>query len=196
MEWIQMLWRIIAATHVNLESAVEDGKFRRDLFYRLNVFPIRLPPLSERPEDIPLLMRHFLEEVAEEYALEPPIIAAEAMNAIMSYRWPGNVRQLRAMCERWVITRSGMRLEQENLPRELSSGKSTVPGISGFHVNEQATLKDNTARALSQVERAYLYRLLKKHNGHLESTARAAGVTRRTLYTKMKEYGFDARNFR
>ena len=80
--------RIIAATHVNLEAAVEDGKFRRDLFYRLNVFPIRLPPLQERPEDIPLLMRHFLEEVAEEYGLDCPVIAAEAMSAIMTYKWP------------------------------------------------------------------------------------------------------------
>jgi DNA-binding NtrC family response regulator len=195
-EQVRVDVRIVAATHVNLASAVEDGKFRRDLFYRLNVFPIRLPPLHERPEDIPLLMRHFLEEVAEEYSLEPPIIAAEAMNAILGYKWPGNVRQLRAMCERWVITRSGRRLELEQLPVEITGTKLNVPGISGFHVNEQASLKDNTARALSQVERAYLYRVLKHHHGHIEKTAQAAGITRRTLYTKMKEYGLDARSFR
>jgi DNA-binding NtrC family response regulator len=195
-EQVQVDVRIIAATHVNLELAVEEGKFRRDLFYRLNVFPIRLPPLHERPEDIPLLMRHFLEEVAEEYAMEPPTIAAEAMTAIMNFNWPGNVRQLRAMCERWVITRSGRRLEREQLPPEMTGGRAIVRGISGFHINEHATLKDNTARALSQVERGYLYRVLKLHRGHLENSAKAAGMTRRTLYTKMKEYGLEARKFR
>ena len=118
------------------------------------------------------------------------------MSAIMTYKWPGNVRQLRAMCERWVITRSGRRLEPAHLPAEMTGVRAPGPGMAGFHINEQTSLKDNTARALSQVERAYLYRVLKKHKGHLESSAQAAGVTRRTLYTKMKEYGFEARKFR
>lgn len=188
--------RIVAATHVNLESAVEEGKFRRDLFYRLNVFPIRLPPLHERPEDIPLLMRHFLEEVAEEYSMEPPTISAEAMTAILNYSWPGNVRQLRSMCERWVITRSAARLQLENLSPEMKGSRAVTTSVSGFHINEMASLKDNTARALSQVERGYLYKVLKLHRGHLENSAKAAGMTRRTLYTKMKEYALEARNFK
>jgi DNA-binding NtrC family response regulator len=195
-EQVQVDVRIVAATHVNLESAVEDGKFRRDLFYRLNVFPIRLPPLHERPEDIPLLMRHFLEEVAEEYAMEPPTIASEAMTAIMNYSWPGNVRQLRAMCERWVITQSARRLQLEQLPPEMTGARTLHRSASAFHINEQASLKDNTARALSQVERAYLFKVLKRHQGHLENSAKSAGMTRRTLYTKMKEYGLEAKNFK
>ena len=100
------------------------------------------------------------------------------------------------MCERWVITRSGRRLEPAHLPAEMTGVRAPGPGMAGFHINEQTSLKDNTARALSQVERAYLYRVLKTHKGHLESSAQAAGVTRRTLYTKMKEYGFEARKFR
>lgn len=95
--------RIVAATNVDLETAVEDGEFRQDLYYRLNVFPIFLPALRKRPEDIPLLTRHFLEDAAREYELQPPALTPEAAAAITRYRWPGNIRQLRALCERWVI---------------------------------------------------------------------------------------------
>ncbi len=190
--------RIIAATNMNLSDAVREGRFREDLFYRLDIFPIRLPPLRERREDVPLLMRHFLDELGEEYGIEAPIVSAGAMEAILAYRWPGNVRQLRAMCERWVITRQGQRLEREHLPSDMLSGHgiTPVPHGSTFQVDETLPLKQNVSRVVSQVERTYLLGVLERNDGHLGRTAAAAGVTRRTLYTKLKQLGVDARVFR
>jgi DNA-binding NtrC family response regulator len=188
--------RIIAATNVELEEAVASGRFREDLYYRLNVYPILLPPLRQRREDIPLLMRAFLEEIGEEYGMSPPSIAPEALDALLEYRWPGNVRQLRAMCERWVITRAGKRLEREHLSVDLTARRDRVDEHAAFHVDADASLKTNVDRAASQVERAYLFRLLQRHRGHLQRTADAAGITRRTLYTKMRELDLDAAQFR
>jgi DNA-binding NtrC family response regulator len=188
--------RIIAATNVNLDSAVAAGEFREDLFYRLNVFPIILPPLRERSEDIPLLMRHFLDEVGGEYGMDPPVVSKEAMEAILAYRWPGNVRQLRAMCERWVITRAGQRLEVEHLPPNLTGRQALTGEVGGMRINDQVPMKDNTKRVVDQIERAYLHRVLKRYDGHLEKTAEFAGITRRTLYTKMKQHGLDVRDYR
>ena len=187
--------RIIAATHVDLEEAVEQGSFRQDLFYRLNVFPVFLPPLRKRREDIPLLIRHFLESAAAEYGLgEPPAISAEAMEAILSYRWPGNVRQLRSMCERWVIVAAGQEVTADMLPRELRGAppKSTA----AFTVDEGVPMKTAVQRVVSQIERSYLHRLLQKNRGALGLTATAAGITRRTLYNKMKAYHLDATDYR
>ena len=194
-EQISVNVRIIAATNVALEQAVEDGEFREDLYYRLNVFPISLPPLRKRREDIPLLMRHFLDEIAQEYGMDPPVISSEALQAILTYRWPGNVRQLRAMCERWVITRSSQRLEVAHLPASLT-GSKPVTGVGGFHVDEALPMKENVDRASAQVERAYLYKVLRRCQGHLERTATEAGISRRTLYSKMKAYGLDAGEFK
>lgn len=187
--------RIVAATNVELESAVDDGRFRQDLYYRLNVFPILLPPLRERPEDIPLLMRTFLDEFAGEYGLQAPVISAEALDAVLRYRWPGNIRQLRAMCERWVIIRAGQRLEREHLG-PVATEQRAGPRPGSLLIQDEVSMKANTSRVVEQVERAYLYRQLKKQSGHLGNTAEAAGITRRTLYTKMKQYALDAADFR
>ena len=195
-EQIRVDVRIVAATNVELEKAVAENRFREDLFYRLNVFPITLPPLRERRADIPLLMRHFLDEIGEDYGMEAPVVASEAMEAILGYRWPGNVRQLRAMCERWVITRSGQRVEREHLPFDMTGEVDVTEGAGVFHIDESLPLKDNTNRAIQQVERAYLYRILKRCQGKVESAASESGITRRTLYTKMRQYGLEAADFK
>ncbi len=187
--------RVIAATNVHLEQAVEDKKFREDLYYRLNVFPIELPPLRERREDIPLLIRHFLDDASQEYELAPPRISSGAMRAILDYDWPGNVRQLRALCERWLISHSGQSLELEHLPQSMS-GEQPTSSMAGVHVDETRTLAENSERVVAQVERALLHTLLKRHKGHLGQTAEAAGVTRRTLYSKMKLYGLQPEDYR
>ncbi len=188
--------RILAATNVALEDAVTEKRFRSDLYYRLDVFPIFLPPLRQRREDIPLLMRHFLESAASEYTLEPPVITSEALECILAYHWPGNVRQLRALCERWVITRPGRRLERDHLPRTMTGAAEGPVEFGGFAVDDSRPMSENTDRALRQIERAYLHRLLRRHKGHLINTAAAAGITRRTLYTKMKRYGLSADEYR
>ncbi len=183
--------RIIAATNVNLETAVHERKFREDLFYRLNVFPITLPPLRERPEDIPILTRHFLMDAAKEYQLDPPTMVPEAMELVLRYAWPGNVRQLRALCERWVIQCAGRDLRVEDLPGELRAGGKPDEHVGGLFIDESVPLPQLTDRIVNQVERAYLHKQLVRHKGHLTETAAACGVTRRTLFNRMKALGLD-----
>jgi DNA-binding NtrC family response regulator len=198
-EMVHVDTRIVAATNADLELKTREGAFREDLFYRLNVFPIHLPPLRERPEDISLLTRHFLEDAGSEYGIEPPVVTPAAMEAITSYTWPGNVRQLRALCERWVIVAAGRPITLEMLPSNMQPGSSRVDRYGTtplLTVDESVPMKHAVDRAAVQVERTYLHRLLKRNNGHLINTAKAAGITRRTLYTKMKLYGLDATDYR
>jgi len=199
-ETVHVDTRIVAATNANLESKTRDGTFREDLFYRLNVFPVQLPPLRERPEDIGLLTRHFLNDAAQDYGMDAPTIAPDALAAITGFHWPGNVRQLRAMCERWVIVANGRAIGMDMLPPQMQPGANhrvdqygTTPLLT---IDESLPMKMAVDRAAVQVERTYLHRLLKRNNGHLINTAKAAGITRRTLYTKMKLYGLDAADYR
>jgi two-component system response regulator AtoC len=196
-EMVHVDVRIVAATNSNLPDQVRAGKFREDLFYRLNVFPIRLPPLRERREDIPLLVRHFLDEFAVQYSLDPPPVSGDAIRAILAYPWPGNVRQLRAMCERWTITRAGQRLEAHHLPADFGGSAPARP-VDGAPsvVDLDRPLVDNVADATGRVERVYLQRMLEREHGHLGQTAARAGVSRRTLYTKLREHGLDADEYR
>ena len=197
-ESVKVEVRIIAATNVDLETAVTQGRFRQDLFYRLNVFPIILPPLRERPEDIPMLMEHFLKDAATEYGLPPPTLLPEALDRIARYRWPGNVRQLRAMCERWVIVCAGGQLGPHLLPAEIAnpegSGPPAEPG--GLYVDDSIPLGQLKERVFAQIERVYLHKMLTRHGGRLQRTAEAAGITRRTLYTRMKELGLDPADYK
>ena len=198
-ETVQVDTRIVAATNANLEQKTQDGTFREDLFYRLNVFPINLPPLRERPEDISLLTRHFLEDAAREYGIETPSVNPEAMECITGFDWPGNVRQLRSLCERWVIVAGGRPITKEMLPMDMAAGISRVDRYGTtplLTIDETIPMKHAVDRAAVQVERTYLHRLLKRNGGHLIKTAKAAGITRRTLYTKMKLYGLDAADYR
>ncbi|MCB9697817.1 MAG: sigma-54-dependent Fis family transcriptional regulator [Alphaproteobacteria bacterium] len=204
-EMVHVDVRIIAATNVQLEKAVADGKFRQDLYYRLAVFPIVLPPLRERREDIPLLVRHFLDEVAGEYRLEPPRLSAEAVQRILAYDWPGNVRQLRAMCERWVVAFSGQRVREEDLPAQMFGGAELAPSgsppvgapiPSGAPLDLSRPMQEHVDAAVADVERRYLEAALHRHGGHLSRTAEASGITRRTLYNKMRQLGLDADTYK
>ena len=198
-ETVNVDTRIVAATNANLEIKTRDGTFREDLFYRLNVFPIQLPPLRERPEDISLLTRHFLDDAARDYGLEAPTVTQPAMEAITGHPWPGNVRQLRSLCERWVIVASGRPITIEMLPADMQPGACRVDQYGTtplLTIDENVPMKLAVDRAAVQVERTYLHRLLKTNSGHLINTAKAAGITRRTLYTKMKLYGLDATDYR
>jgi two-component system NtrC family response regulator/two-component system response regulator HydG len=189
--------RIIAATNVALEEAVKDGRFREDLYYRLNVFPITLPPLRERAEDIPILIRHFLQDAAQEYELGVPTVTPEALEKCMRYRWPGNVRQLRAMCERWVILSAGAELREDMLAPEIRGAQPSGVGTGQpLFVDDTVPWPLMLERVTLPVERAYLHKLLQKHKGHLVRTAADAGITRRTLYNRMKALGLSAEDFK
>jgi DNA-binding NtrC family response regulator len=197
-ELVRVDVRIIAATNLDLEQAVADGRFRQDLFHRLNVFPIHLPPLCERREDILLLMRHFLDELATQYKLVAPEITTEATTALLAYRWPGNVRQLRSLCERWVIANAGAHVSVDDLPADMRTRRppAGASGSAAVPIDEHASLKANLDRTAEEIERGYLLRVLRRNHGHLGRTATAAGITRRTLYTKMKQFGWQQADFR
>jgi DNA-binding NtrC family response regulator len=192
-EGVRVDVRVIAATNVHLEEAVKAGDFREDLYYRLNVFPISLPPLRARPEDIPILIQHFMEGASRDYGLEPPQISHSALKAIQAWHWPGNVRQLRAMCERWLITRAGQRLELGHLPNEFARASSRAPSLGP---DLSGSLAENTAAAMAQLEKSYLHAQLKRSGGQMSEAAKRSGISRRTLYNKVQALGLDPTEYR
>jgi len=174
--------RVLGATNRVPERAVADGKLREDLLYRLNVFPIRLPPLRERREDIALLAEHFLAEICKEEGKEKKFTkgAYERMN---EYDWPGNVRELRNVVQRAFVMASGATINDEWL--ELQVGRS-APAEKGV------VLSVRIGTTLSEVERSLILATLEHFEGHKERTAAALGVSLKTLYNRLKEYGADA----
>ncbi len=195
-ETVRVDVRIIAATNLDLRQAVKRGRFREDLYHRLHVFPIHLPPLRERTIDIPLLMNHFLEHFATQYKLKPPKIEPDTMLFLQSCTWPGNVRQLRTLCERLVISYAAGRVRIHDLEAEHLQPPSDAAQARGVAIDEHLPLKDNLDRIVTDVERRYLRATLERHHGHLGRTADAAGITRRTLYTKMKDFGWSRDEFK
>jgi DNA-binding NtrC family response regulator len=188
--------RIVAATNQDLDARVREGFFRQDLFYRLNVFPIFLPPLRERPEDVPLLLRHFLDGAAQEYDVEPPIVSQEAMAAILGYSWPGNVRQLRALCERWVIVAGSKTLTADMLPEDIVAGEPVQEEQEPVVLAHTQPLAEQLEQVVACLEKDYLCRLLTATGGQLQDAATIAGMTRRTLYNKMQSLGVSAKGYR
>jgi DNA-binding NtrC family response regulator len=191
-EKIQVDVRVIGATNRNLQTMVKDGKFREDLFYRLNVFKIDLPPLRERAEDIPLLATHF----AEKYA-RPGQTACqftpEAMEVILSFPWPGNVRQLENAIERAVVTAKEGTIRPENLPAELLT---PPPRKVSFPVDLSRPLPEQLNELTVDFESRYLRRALKKSRGHVGRCARISGLSRRSITSKIAQYKIDTSVFK
>ncbi len=171
--------RVIAATHKDLKAAIKDGRFREDLYYRLSVIPIVIPPLRHRPEDIPLLAEHFLEKYAAANASKVTGFAPEAMRRLVSMSWEGNVRELENVIERAVVLCRGDKIETGDLPHVETSDAETVLA--------QASAQMPT---LDELERRYMKLVLEKTGGRKEKAAQILGVNRRTLYRKEREYGF------
>ncbi len=167
--------RLIAATHRNLHQMVNDGQFRVDLFYRLNVFPITVPPLRERREDIPLLVKHFVEMFARRIDRRIENIPREAMDTLVAHSWPGNVRELENIIERAVILSLGAELE---VPLD-----EITPGQKASDA-EPVTLKD--------AQRVHIMRILREANGVIGTAATRLGVPRSTLFYKMRRLGISA----
>jgi len=175
--------RLVTATNLALEEAVEQGTFRSDLYYRLNVLRIDLPPLRERRDDIPLLARTFLEEFAARQQRDPPQVSPEAWTALEAYDWPGNVRELRNVVQRLVIMDEDGRVTSADLP-DIVRGWAGPRPESG-----EAPLPYERARAAAAAafRREYVQRLLAQHGGNVSRAARAAGVSRRTLHRMLAE---------
>ncbi len=168
--------RIIAATNRDLRKLVEAGHFREDLFYRLNVIPISLPPLRERKEDIPLLVEHFLGLLRTE--LEKPLegISSEGMENLSGYDWPGNVRELRNVLERGAVMARGPLLTPSDLDLARTGSPTPEPASNG------------AGGSLKDVERRHIEAILKQHNWNITRSAKALGIDRVTLYNKIKRY--------
>jgi DNA-binding NtrC family response regulator len=173
--------RLITATNRNLAALVEAGQFRKDLFYRLNVVAIHLPPLRERPGDIPLLASRFMKEFAEENGKTLSGITPDAMDALQSCRWPGNVRQLRNAVERMVVLSRGDRLTLRDVPSDLREEGAGPGGGASLRISKGATLAD--------AERALILQALDASSGQRTRAARQLGISRRTLHRKLNEYG-------
>jgi DNA-binding NtrC family response regulator len=185
--------RVVAATNRNLERLVRKGAFREDLFYRLNVVKIDLPPLRERLEDVPLLAAHF----AQKYGRpgdQPKAISPAAMEKLLACSWPGNIRQLENCMERACVTARGPAIEPEDLaPEVLTPGRlSTSPSRIDLSKPLPELLKENTA----ELERQYLIRALKKCHGNVSRCAKLAGLSRRSVTAKLAEYGIHKEEFK
>ena len=168
--------RVIAATHVNLQQAVADGKFRDDLYYRLNVIEIRLPPLRERREDIPLLARHFLERLAHELGKDIGEISEGALKLLMDYHWPGNVRELENAVERAMVTCRNHVLTEDCFAFLATNG------IAAKAWSAPAGM------TLQEMERVLIVGTLQRTNGNIKESASILGIDRSTLYEKIKRY--------
>ncbi|NOY60367.1 MAG: sigma-54-dependent Fis family transcriptional regulator [Calditrichaeota bacterium] len=171
--------RIIAATNKDLERAVEEGAFRKDLFYRLSVVPVLLPPLRERKKDIPLLAEHFLKKYAEKNQRLIQGFAPEAVDVLMRYHWPGNVRELENCVERAVI----LCREQFITPNELPIAFQTLN-----ETDESGKIDVSTGFTLQEVEKELILKTLEQTNGNRTRAAEILGITRQTLLNKLKEY--------
>jgi two-component system nitrogen regulation response regulator NtrX len=180
--------RVIAATNKNLEEEIRKGTFREDLFFRLNVIPFHVPPLRERRDDVPLLARHFMGEIAAEYGRRPKELSPEAMSVLVGQSWPGNVRELRNIIERLVIMTPGDRIEPRHLPASLLAASPGAPDATGAAALAGREFSSLSA-AREDFEKRYIWRKYQECGGNMSRTAEALQVERSNLYRKMKGYG-------
>jgi two-component system, NtrC family, response regulator AtoC len=185
--------RVVAATNKSLEKEVKEGHFREDLFYRLNVIKIELPPLRERPEDIPLLITHFLNKYARP---NEPIkrVAPEAMERLLTYRWPGNIRELENAIEVAAVTTVGDTIGPENLPpRVVGSNHDEKPR---FEIDLKHPLPYYLKIATEQIEKEYIMKALEKTRGNVGRCAELCGLSRRSISGKISQYTIDKYPFK
>lgn len=168
--------RIIAATNRNLEEEIAENRFREDLYYRLSVFSLTLPPLRERREDIPLLVRYFIEKYTRELNIPPKPVSEEAMQALINYEWRGNVRELQNAIER-AVTLSDETIEMSHLPSKVLEARSAIRDLTGQTLT------------LDEVERKHILETLRKVGDDKARAAEILGIDLSTLYRKLKKYG-------
>jgi len=186
--------RVIAATNKNLEEAIARGEFREDLYFRLNVIPIVVPPLRERRDDIPRLVQHFAKRTAEEHNLKPKRFDAAAMDVLQRYRWRGNIRELRNTVERLLIMTPSDLVRVEDLPAEIRIGDATPRALPDAEApvrsGEAPAAGPGTLREFKDAsERAYLVQKLRENNWNISRTAELIDTPRSNLYKKLEQYG-------
>jgi DNA-binding NtrC family response regulator len=186
--------RIIAATHRDIGALVRAGKFREDLYYRLNVVTLHLPPLRERKQDIPLLMDHFLRELTERHGRGPVAVDPEAQHRLLSYDWPGNIRELQNVLERALVLAEQDVIGPEHLPAEVRPGggapEPPVPDAGG---SAGAEPPPNALLSLEEIERRHVMRVLEATGGSREEASRILGISRRTLTRMVQRWGLPPR---
>jgi len=186
--------RVIAATNARLESLVSGGQFREDLYYRLNIVPLHIPPLRERRVDIPAIANHYLRKYAAEYRKRELRLAEDAMEYLLLYRWPGNVRQLANEMRRLAaIAESGAVIMPEHLSPDIAASRRTVPLVERQPDPREIFVRVDQplAAAVEYVERALIQHALKKCNGRVEEAATLLGMSRKGLYLKRQRYEID-----
>jgi two-component system nitrogen regulation response regulator NtrX len=180
--------RVLAATNKDLEREMEEGRFRQDLFYRLNVIPLRIPPLRDRKEDIPLLVGWFIRDSALKEGEPEKQVSDEAMAILMNYSWPGNVRELKNVIERLMIMTPARMISKSDLFPLFEEVKMEAPAAPGETI-------DDTFRAAKQdFERQYIVRKLREFDGNISKTAEAIGLERSNLHKKIRSYGLDVKS--
>ncbi|MCP3177214.1 MAG: sigma-54-dependent transcriptional regulator [Desulfuromonadales bacterium] len=182
--------RILSATNADLLADVEKGTFREDLYYRLNVVNLRLPPLRERRGDIPLLVTHFIKQQNEKFGTQIKGLSSEALQAACQFSWPGNIRQLRNVLEASMAIETAEVIQLDTLAQFIDTGKETTaePDLSSDNENDYSS-------ALADFETRYLKSLLQKTGGNVEAAAREAGMNMATIYRKLKKYEISREDF-
>ncbi len=175
--------RIIAATNSDLNMQIKAGEFRSDLYHRLNVVPLELPTLAERKEDIERLANHFLSQFAKEHSIAAPTISKPALSVLKAYHWPGNIRELRNLCERLSILLAGKIIEPENLPNEFRAPKKDRRAQSVDF------LLPETGIQLDSIEANLINQALNRTNGNRSKSARLLGLSRDALVYRMQKHG-------
>ena len=180
--------RLIAATNADLSAMVKAGTFRNDLYFRLDVVSITLPPLRRRPDDIPLLCAHFLKEFSERNHKPVEAITPEAMGMLSAYAWPGNVRELRNVIERMVVLSRTPRLTVRDLPPALREAAQEERHRAGTGWRGEPASRATTPESMAEAERLMIEAALRRHDGNRTLAAAQLGISRRTLQRKLKEY--------
>jgi len=179
--------RVLAATNKDLENEMEEGRFRQDLYYRLNVIPLRIPPLRDRKEDIPLLVAQFVKDFALKEGETEKEVTGEVLTILMKHHWPGNVRELKNIIERLMIMTPAKVISKCDLFPLFGEGKQE--GVSG----EPETATDSLRAAKQDFERQYILRKLREFDGNVSKTAEAIGLERSNLHKKIRSYGLEVK---
>ena len=192
-EPIEVDVRIIAATHQDMEKLVRERKFREDLYFRLNVIPITIPPLRDRPEDIPVLVAHFCQKFVRT-GQKAPAVSPEALAVLLKCPWPGNVRQLENAVERACVTARDGEIRIKDLPPDI--GRRADGQKNPFQVDLTRNLPEQLAEIVAAFEKRYISRALRKTRGHVGKCAKITGLSRRSITDKISQYEIDKNEFK